>query len=72
MTQPVDADELLTRIRGARDWASNRADEVTEQAHSLQAEGKQTEALASSIEGQTLQSICAVLDEILSPGTHTS
>ncbi|WP_369215455.1 hypothetical protein [Streptomyces flavofungini] len=72
MTQPVDADELLTRMRGARNWASDEADRNLALSESLRSEGKEAEALSTSIEARAFRSIGRVLDEILQPGKHTN
>ncbi|QQC87512.1 hypothetical protein I8755_03150 [Streptomyces alfalfae] len=70
MTHPVDADELLIRIRGARDWASSEADRIFAHSETLQSDGRAAEALNASIEARAFHSIRIVLDEILRPGTH--
>ncbi len=71
MTHPVDADELLTRIRGAREWASSEADRIFALSETLQSDGQEAEALSANIEARAFQSIRAVLDEVLHPGTHS-
>ncbi|MEV0122203.1 hypothetical protein AB0I16_11770 [Streptomyces sp. NPDC050703] len=71
MTQPVDADELLIRIRGARDWVESETDRLFAHSEALQGDGKETEAWNASIEARAFQSIRIVLDEILRPGTHS-
>ncbi|WP_447034903.1 hypothetical protein [Streptomyces sp. DSM 118878] len=71
MTHPVDADELLTRIRGARDWASSEADRIFALSEALQSDGQEVEALSASIEARAFRSVRIVLDEVLQPGTHS-
>ncbi|CAM5405689.1 hypothetical protein SALBM135S_01358 [Streptomyces alboniger] len=72
MTQPVDADELLTRIRGARNWASSEADRIFALAETLRSDGQEAEALGASIEARAFRSVGTVLDEVLHPGSHTT
>ncbi|MET7362018.1 hypothetical protein ABZS76_26775 [Streptomyces sp. NPDC005562] len=71
MTQPVDADELLTRMRGARDWAAREAERKTALTETLRREDRRTEAGDADVEARVFRSICVVLDEILQPGSHS-
>ncbi|KJY25369.1 hypothetical protein [Streptomyces katrae] len=62
----IDADELLRRIRAARDWAA--AEDERLQAAST-AGGSDDQQLADA--SQIYNSIRAVLDEIIEPGKHS-
>lgn len=66
MTEPVDGQELLERIRRARDWAKaeeKKFKEVGEEVGS-------TEDLAFAVNYVAYGAVREVLDEILEPGTH--
>ena len=60
----VDADELLERIRRARDWAQTESD------RRLGFEGIDVEHLVAATEGAAFRIVADVLDEILTPGKH--
>ncbi|GAA2418747.1 hypothetical protein GCM10010420_56610 [Streptomyces glaucosporus] len=66
MTDVVDADELLRRIRVARDWAAEQETEFGERANS----GSGGEATAASISHVAFAAVREALDEIISPGKH--
>ncbi|MEE1940830.1 hypothetical protein V1L54_15695 [Streptomyces sp. TRM 70361] len=61
MADVVDADELLRRIRVARDWAADQAAGSGE-------DGDPGEPAA--VRRAAFAAVRAVLDEIISPGTH--
>ncbi len=60
----VDADELLERIRRARDWA------MAERDRCLGQDGSEAEQVVSTAEGVAFRAVAEVLDEILTPGKH--
>ncbi|MEU4947719.1 hypothetical protein [Streptomyces lavendulae] len=62
----IDADELLRRIRAARDWAA-----AEEDRHFAAAEEAGEDRFAASIVARSFNSIRAVLDEIVEPGKHS-
>ena len=66
MTDAVDADELLRRIRRARDWALKEERDLDEQAKA--AEG--IEEVGLTVQCQTYRAVRIVLDEIIEPGKH--
>jgi len=67
MTDAVDADELLRRIRAARDWAAQE-----EQLLKTEADEADDGALALglTIRSSAVEAVRKVLDEIIEPGTH--
>ncbi|GAA3624659.1 hypothetical protein ACLIYM_12790 [Streptomyces fenghuangensis] len=67
MTDVVDADELLRRIRVARDWAAEREAE----AGSLPGTGEGADPTAAGVDRVVFSVVREVLDEIINPGTHS-
>ncbi|HZG06133.1 MAG TPA: hypothetical protein VE546_21575 [Streptomyces sp.] len=66
MADVVDADELLRRIRVARDWAAEREAGISERADG----GGGAEELTASINRVAFAVVREALDEIINPGTH--
>ncbi|WP_031510034.1 hypothetical protein [Streptomyces megasporus] len=66
MTDVVDADELLRRIRVARDRAAEREAEFGERAET----GSGTEATTAGINRVAFAAVREALDEIINPGAH--
>ncbi|WP_158711104.1 hypothetical protein [Streptomyces albus] len=66
MSEAVDADELLRRIRVARDWAVEQEAGAREQAGG----GGDGDALAASINYAAFSAVREVLDVIISPAGH--
>ncbi|NJQ01708.1 hypothetical protein [Streptomyces zingiberis] len=66
MSEVVDADELLRRIRAARDWAAEQEAGSREQAE----DGGDAGALAASLNYAAFSAVREVLDEIIEPGGH--
>jgi len=62
----IDADELLRRIRAARDWAAAEEDRANAAAEA-EGEGR----FAAAIAARSLNCVRAVLDEIVEPGKHS-
>ncbi|WP_410534891.1 hypothetical protein [Streptomyces sp. KL2] len=67
MTDVVDADELLRRIRVARDWAAER------EAGTGGLSGTEGSAgtPAADVDRVVFSVVREVLDEIINPGTHS-
>ncbi|GAA2433458.1 hypothetical protein [Streptomyces macrosporus] len=68
MTDVVDADELLRRIRVARDRAAEREAEFGERAE----RGSGSEAVTADVNRVAFAAVREALDEIISPGAHHS
>ncbi|WP_101254804.1 hypothetical protein [Streptomyces barkulensis] len=67
MTDVVDADELLRRIRVARDWAAEREAGTG----GLSGAGEGADPTAAGIDRVAFSVVREVLDEIINPGTHS-
>ncbi|MEU3315761.1 hypothetical protein ABZ743_24225 [Streptomyces sp. NPDC006662] len=64
----IDADELLRRIRAARDWAAAE----DERLHAAgTAGGSDDQRIADATASRIYSGIRAVLDEIIEPGKHS-
>ncbi|MEV5243004.1 hypothetical protein AB0K89_28410 [Streptomyces cinnamoneus] len=68
MNDAVGSEELLGRIRRARDWAATEDERLL--SASRAAEEGSSQATAYAIEARMFNAIKAVLDEIIEPGTH--
>ncbi|KAF4407504.1 MULTISPECIES: hypothetical protein [Streptomyces] len=66
MSDVVDADELLRRIRAARDWAAEREAGSREQA----GDADRAEAFAASMNFAAFSAVREVLDRIIDPANH--
>ncbi|WP_307710169.1 hypothetical protein [Streptomyces sp. V1I6] len=66
MTDAVDADELLRRIRAARDWALKEEQALDERAKEVEL----SEQLDFTFQSRTYHAVRVVLDEIIEPGKH--
>ncbi|WTO60435.1 hypothetical protein OHA17_08110 [Streptomyces sp. NBC_00212] len=67
MSDAVDADELLRRIRHARDWALAQEDKCRAKTEAAEDAG---ERLFLQDQARVLNTVRAVLDEIVEPGKH--
>jgi hypothetical protein len=67
MSDVVDADELLRRIRVARDWAAEREAGTGEPIGT----GESTDPLTAGVDRVVFSVVREVLDEIINPGTHS-
>ncbi|MER0443498.1 hypothetical protein ABR738_02755 [Streptomyces sp. Edi4] len=66
MADTVDADELLRRIRRARDWALQQEDRLALKTDA-DTEGS---ASANAERARAFNAVRTVLDEIIEPGKH--
>ncbi|MFE4858439.1 hypothetical protein [Streptomyces sp. NPDC056670] len=67
MADVVDADELLRRIRGARDWAIQQEDRLLSRADVASESG---EASVNAETARAFTVVRSVLDMIIEPGKH--
>ncbi|UUU21712.1 hypothetical protein [Streptomyces sp. DSM 40750] len=67
MTQPVDADELLRRIRAARDWAAGEEERLLALAEGATDD---VEGIGLAIQKTAFEVVRSALDEIIEPGTQ--
>ncbi|MCX4903025.1 hypothetical protein [Streptomyces sp. NBC_00878] len=71
MTDVVDSDELLRRIRRARTWAAREAE--TWQARSDDLRQRDPDGSRDAeMRGHAYEAVRKVLDEILTPGVHAA
>ncbi|MCI0383084.1 hypothetical protein [Streptomyces sp. CNQ085] len=70
MTDVVDADELLRRIRVARDWAAEREAGTAGGGYPSGADAGSGPP-ADGIDRVVFSAVREVLDEIINPGTHS-
>ncbi|GGR88453.1 hypothetical protein GCM10010252_29110 [Streptomyces aureoverticillatus] len=63
----VDAEELLRRIRAARDWAVREEQQLDAAARAAIDE---TDVLGLTIRSSAFEAVRLALDEIVEPGTH--
>ncbi|MTE22269.1 hypothetical protein F0L17_24835 [Streptomyces sp. TRM43335] len=70
MTDVVDADELLRRIRVARDWAAEREAAAGERAGDDGGSGTDGGVRAADVDRAAFSAVRAALDEIIDPGSH--
>ncbi|MFG3283436.1 hypothetical protein [Streptomyces sp. NPDC048111] len=68
MVDVVDADELLRRIRRARDWAKQREESLTLDDDTRSEPGKESRNTETA---RILRVVREVLDELVEPGKHT-
>lgn len=67
MADGIDAQELVERIRRARDWAAEEQRRMELQV----ADPDSADRLIASFEVVSLSAVRGVLDEILEPGVHS-
>ncbi|MYS19441.1 hypothetical protein GA0115240_10816 [Streptomyces sp. DvalAA-14] len=73
MTQPIDAQELLSRILRARDFARAQEERFADpDGHGLAADGTaRPQGAVDPVVGQAVyRAVRSVLDEIVEPGVH--
>lgn len=70
MTDVVDADELLRRIRAARDWAAEREAAAGERAGDGAGSAGGGGGRAADVDLAVFSAVREVLDEIIDPGAH--
>ncbi|EPH44723.1 hypothetical protein STRAU_2281 [Streptomyces aurantiacus JA 4570] len=63
----MDAEELLRRIRAARDWAVREEQQLDA---ATRAAIDETDVLGLTIRSSAFEAVRQALDEILRPGTH--
>ncbi|MFE9680204.1 hypothetical protein [Streptomyces sp. NPDC006285] len=69
MTDVVDSDELLRRIRRARSWAGREEQTWMARSEELKT-GDPHGAHEAELRGHTYEAVRRALDEIVSPGVH--
>ncbi len=69
MTDVVDADELLRRVRRARDWAGQQEERWRARTDTVEG-GDPRDAPAAEIFAAAYEAVRKVLDEVIDPGAN--
>ncbi|WP_138901815.1 hypothetical protein [Streptomyces albidochromogenes] len=72
MADVVDADELLRRVRRARDWAAREEQHWRGESDRAQASGAHQPPLEAAMLHSAYEAVRKVLDEVVDPGANDS